>query len=200
MPKISELPDATNVVAADELVVVQSAVTKRVTANEVALSAPFTSRYAPLPASDTIRISAFDFIARTGSPVLSQRNTLPLWLMDGAATEDIASLAFVPSGWATYNVVVRYVNAGAGSGDVRWSYLRADLPADDIVTAATTSVGSSTSTAGATDVLKSHTIQSGVAVPASGLVVIQIRRIGGDAADTLADDIGVVYVNLVKAS
>ena len=44
MPKISELPDATTVTAANELSVVQSGVTKRVTIAEVAASAPFDTK------------------------------------------------------------------------------------------------------------------------------------------------------------
>ena len=149
----------------------------------------------------TIRLwAANSFMSRTGSPALSQRNTVPMWLLDGAATEDICAIVAIPSTWTTYDVKVRYLNAGAGSGDVRWTYLKGDLPADDNATAATSSVGNTTSTAGATDVLKTHTLASAVAVPASGITVVHLRRIGGDALDTLANDIGVLYVDVVKAS
>lgn len=159
-----------------------------------------SSRFLPMPAADTVRVWAPIFISRTGSPALSQRNSVTMWLLDGAATEDISAVAYMPTSWATYNVVVRYVNAGAGSGDVRWTLLKADIPADDVSTSATASVGNTTSTAGAADVMKTHTLGSGVAVPATGMVALHVRRIGGDALDTLANDIGVLYVDLVKAS
>jgi hypothetical protein len=195
VPKISELSAATAVTTDDLLVVVDdpggTPTTKKATGALVS----------EMVRGTTLTVPANQFVSSGGSPSATQRNGVPGWLLDAAASEDVVTLVEIPPTWLTYNVRIGWVNAGAGSGNVRWSFLRATTPAAGAVTTAPGTAVSVTGTAGAADVLVETIVATGIAVPTAGrFLQAQIRRLGADALDTLANDCMLAWVQFVKAT
>lgn len=175
--------------------------------NPTALAAhsAFTGAFAPLA---SVQTEAFFpaplFVAITGSPVVGEASTNDIggYLFDAAATEIVIAVVAVPVGWATYNTELWWVNAGAGSGDVVWRLDYSPGFGDGESSTSGIVAGTSrTATAPAGAVVEKTAMDSGIAVPTSGeLTVLRLRRTGGDAADTLANDACMLGVKLVKAT
>lgn len=156
---------------------------------------------AAIPASEWI--AAPDLHTQTGVPSLlmvgGANNGTPGWLMDAATHEAVAGSMVVPEGWATVNVVLLWANAGGGAGDVVW---RSDLLM--LTVGSTLNAGGAgpnvTATAGTQDILMSTTLRSGFAVTAGGIFHVDVMRLGADAADTLANDAGIIGLLIQRAS
>lgn len=148
-------------------------------------------------------LSAGDFVATFGSAALGNlggtTNRVAAMLMDAAATEIVGASALVPPGWNTVNVKLHWSNAGAGAGDVYWR-ARAVSKADTEDTNAGGSDTNTTATAPVANVLKITTILTGIAVEGNELLAIHLTRIGGDVADTLANDAGILGVAIERAT
>jgi hypothetical protein len=133
----------------------------------------------------------------TGSPsfgnVGSQAGVL---LMDGAGATEAGAFTFVVAdNWLTMAIDIHWANAGAGAGDVRWTVghlVAAD--AGDFSTAATNV--STTVTAAAQNIKKVSTLATGISLTTARAGTIVLTRTSGDAADTLANDVGVVGISL----
>jgi len=151
--------------------------------------------------STPLHITARAMNGFNGSPALGAVGTVwQAWLLDAAATETVVFTTRFPTGWATYDIVLNWTNAGAGAGDVRWNYLTRTAANGVQLNSAAVEVNV-TVTAPAQNDLKVTTLASGLAVPAAGSAhLIRLGRIGADAADTLANDCGLIDCLLVKAS
>lgn len=139
-----------------------------------------------------------------GSPTLDgllSSNTFWLvWLLDSAATdESVSTSLLIPSGWNTVDIDIWWTNAGAGAGNVRWEVGYQSRGDTETLTQTWTATASNIA-APAQSVVKKSTIISGGAVTAGELLGLIITRYGSNAGDTLANDAGLLGVDIRKAS
>lgn len=131
-----------------------------------------------------------------GSAVMSETNRHPNWLVD--KDEGVAVDTPVPSGWATVDVVLWWTNRSANSGNVSWLLRAGSYAATD--TLSTLSGGTSSVVAAPSqNVLASAlTAASGVSVASDELLCINVIR--SSSSDTLTGDVGLLAVQIVRAS
>lgn len=149
-------------------------------------------------------IPAGSFAPIVGSPVLGSASATGFggFLFDAASTETVYAAMALPADWLTFGADMVWTNAGAaGAGNTVWR-LDSGVGFGD-GEAPTTGVAGTNRTiaAPAVDVAKVSTLESGLAVPSSGeLMPLRLRRVGGDAGDTLGNDACVLGLRLVKAT
>lgn len=159
-----------------------------------------SAAYLPIDGGPAVWIAAPSFQAVTGVPSqTTQALRHAAWLLDSAATERLASSWDMPADWSSVNVDFYWTNAGAGTGDVRWQ-LFTDNAADGATIDASGTSSHATVTAPAQDVLKVSRVGAAIALTASNYQNCRIGRVGGDAADTLANDVALLGVLISKAS
>lgn len=156
-----------------------------------------TGTYQPIQTS--LFVPSTHFFATSGSPALGLRQRWPVLLFDASATEIAAVPVMVPVGWATLTVKLMWTNPGAGSGDVRW-LVGAGTRRGDGDTLVTETTPAATLTAPAQDVVQLSASFGATTVEGGKANLVAVRREGGDAADTLANDAAVIGVLLEKAS
>jgi len=179
-------------------------VSKSITADEWAQASQLSSRYKPL-ASDVLWISGSAMSATSGSPIVNQVGAGNFWarkavmLMDSAALEIVQATVIIPPGWSTANMYLWWTNAGAGSGNVRlavWDWDISDgnsIDGDDLIYL--------DNVAAPAQLVAERTLIAGTRpVTGNALLSFQIARVGDDVADTLANDVGVIGFELVRAS
>lgn len=117
------------------------------------------------------------------------------WLLDSAITETIGSAFLVPSYWSN-RIRVTYVwcNAGAGAGNVVFSMGYQVVAPGGNLNAVFTSNGNTTATAGAQDVQVNTVASAPLTVTPGQMLYLRMLRLGGDAADTLPNDCGLISV------
>lgn len=149
-------------------------------------------------------IPAQQFAATSGSPVMGTSGAVAaIMLFDQTGTEAASAFVQVPAGWVSYDIELWFVNAAASAGNVVWRCDRSNLgfgggETIDPATAGTQRTEAANATA---NVVTVTTMDSAISAPTAGeMLTLRIRRIGGDAADTLANDAGLVGLRLVKAS
>lgn len=156
------------------------------------------------PFEEAFILGVQDFGAVTGTPAIglvggSRREA---FLFDNASDEIIEGKVYFPPSWQKLNADVIWVNAGAGAGDVVWAVTMfravagANLNTADNVNFATT-----TSTAGAQDIVVSSTQASGpITLTFGAPYSIRVKRVGTDIGDTLANDAGFIALRLKRAT
>lgn len=147
-------------------------------------------------ANEQIFIRPSDFNIQTGAPSLTGgagSGSLPGWLLDSATTEHVTSSLLIPPGWATVACDLWWCNQGAGAGDVRW---RTSFFRTPVGSSAQTQIAdvSFTATADAPNVITKTAVIPGGAVNAFDLLRLSILRAGGDVADTLPNDVGMLGI------
>lgn len=122
-----------------------------------------------------------------------------LILFDAAVTEQAVGALYIPPEWEECKVRLLWVNAGAGAGDVRWELRLQHTAAGATINAVGPVVGTVTGTAAA-QYLMVETVAATIAANqgASADTMIRVSRLGGDAADTLANDAGLVGIVLER--
>jgi hypothetical protein len=117
------------------------------------------------------------------------------WLMDAAITEAIGSAFLVPSYWSK-RIRVTYVwcNAGAGAGNVVFSMGYQVVAPGANLNAVFSSNGNTTATAGAQDIQVNTVASTPLTVTPGQMLYLRMLRVGGDAADTLPNDCGLISV------
>lgn len=145
--------------------------------------------------AETFSVTPAEMVAVVGTPTLSSLNRWPAWLLDPAASELLGWVAKPPRDWNAFAIDVLYANAGAGSGD---AVLRADVGFRGVGESLTnpTSGSAVTVTVGAQNVMASVTLAANVPVTSGKEMNVVIARVGGDVADTLGNDLGVVGLRL----
>lgn len=124
----------------------------------------------------------------------------PVYLLDAAATETVGGgVVRVPQGWTTAAIKLLWANAATSAGNV---VLRADRAIPIAGSAYARVVGTPVTLAanGTISVPTFSTIETGIAVTPGGYLSTAITRVGGDAADTLVNDIQILAIVLEKAS
>jgi hypothetical protein len=141
--------------------------------------------------AESVFVPAAELVGVLGSPNIGSLNRWPAWMLDAASSEILGWASRIPRDWNNLAIDVVWANAGAGSGDV---VLRADVGFRTLgQTAATPGAGTpATVTAGAVNVIATTQLVATVGVTASAFAVIDLVRVGGDAADTLGNDIAVL--------
>lgn len=123
----------------------------------------------------------------------------PVWALDAASDEGVAGKCRVPTTWSTFHVDLVWTNAGAGSGNVRWVPFYRQFSDTEAASAAATDPGAQTVAAPALAVVKTTRIASSV-TRTDTIFSIVVYRDADDAADTLANDAGVMSIILTRAS
>ena len=156
----------------------------------------------------TVIVPLFSASVRTGSPAItvSGSNTrYRAWAFDAASTEEILCEAFLPQDLmintrATLNITPAFwvVNLGAGVGNVVWQVTLLDLWGAGDLNSTTETVISESQGAPAQDNVSRREFSTDLALTVSGngttkpIIRIGLARLGGDGADTLANDAGIV--------
>lgn len=121
------------------------------------------------------------------------------WALDAAASEAVAGAAQVPAGWATFNVVARMLNVAATAGNLRLRVDTAITPTGALPTV-TTGTATTVAASATANLIFEATLATGVVRPANGTARVSFTRLGADVADTLANDVGLVELRLVKTA
>lgn len=117
------------------------------------------------------------------------------WRLDGGTTEGLSATIYCPVA-ATYRPYIVWHNAGAGAGDVWFVWNYAAHEAGESWNDAGTTVNLYPA-AGSQDVQIRTDTGADLSVAAGDLLRLRILRGGGDASDTLANDVGIQGVLLV---
>jgi hypothetical protein len=160
-----------------------------------------------VPKAGTIVVlGAGALAAARGAPSLAAVAThYTGWLLDAAATESVASQVFVPDYWQTMDVECWYTNPGANAGNVVLRTVLASTGGSGLGVGDGGSLGAAapanvTDAAPATNVLRKVRLAAGITIDVGELQLVNVERIGGDAGDTLANDIAVLAVILRRVS
>lgn len=148
----------------------------------------------------TMWLPARLFYPRTGAPTLAVRGANSLYYaydLDAASLEDIITEVEMPSDYVSGAITVKahWTNLGAGAGNVDIRAIainRADTGDYDSVAAAV--VGTTITVAAPAQNIKKVTTLTIAFTPGAvtDTFYLAIQRVGGNAADTLANDIGIV--------
>lgn len=145
-----------------------------------------------------IQINTLQMQVRVGTPVIGPigGTLFQGWLMDGAAAERIQGYFVPPDGWQKCRFELTWVNAGAGAGDVD-IYIETHSFEDgaDISTAVSELHGVLNITALAQNIVETTSPIEFTIVPGR-TYSLNIARDG--AADTLANDIGVLGLKAIR--
>jgi hypothetical protein len=134
-----------------------------------------------------------------GSPVLGVVNGyFPVWLLSHTTTKAVTAVVRVPDTWNTVKVDAYFTNAGAGAGNVAVRSIFGSFAVGDTLAASGDTV--LTPAAPAANALAKVTLSTSLAVAPGKAFLVGIERQGGNAGDTLTNDIGLVSLLVTKAS
>lgn len=134
-------------------------------------------------------------LTTTGSTAL-----WPVIAFDAATNENALAVVHIPDGYNTVNIKIRWTNIGAGSGNVDWRAIYEQDGDGGTLDSGSTIGATVTATAPAQNVQEETTLVSGVAVTAGNLFLVRAQRLAANAADTLANDAGLLAVVVERAS
>lgn len=140
-----------------------------------------------------------------GAPALgwigsSNADRVNVFFLDAVATEDLGYSEVVPPEWQTVSITLVWANSAASVGDVRWT-VTWTVAGDSESGLTQTGTNSVTDTAPATAAPLRHTLAApSIAVVPGKVLVLRVRRSATDAADTLANDAGLVGAIITKVS
>lgn len=146
-------------------------------------------------------VPAKDFFAVTGTPVLAAYGTdLGVAMaFDAAAVEKAVATIDVPSAWLTFRIDAVWTNLAGGAGNVVWATeVRFHGDTDDFDAVAADTETMAAVAAPAQDVTKVTVVGTTVTRTASKFVTVHIERTGTSGSDTLANDAGLIGLNLVR--
>jgi hypothetical protein len=163
---------------------------------QLKVAGAFIATYQTKASLDTKRLGAAAMGGVQNSPSLSVIGYDPVWLLDAATQEGAGGAIELPSDWATVNVFAWWENAGAGAGDV--VLFGADVAWTDGGTSTGTNGAGVTATAAAQNVPKRTQLLTGIST--TNRKAWAVYRSAANAGDTLANDIAVLALEIVKAS
>ena len=155
---------------------------------------------AVLPGPVSVWVPAASWAAQAAGPTLAGDGAMPGWALDAAATEGIVCTTEVPASWASFDVDLWWLNAGAGTGDVVFSFKHRISAAADLASDTAVDDGNVTEVAGAQDIIAVTTVASDIATAEDAIFNAQLQRLGADAADTLANDVAILGIRLRRVS
>lgn len=142
------------------------------------------------------------FFLTSGTPLLTGSFALrwQAWLLDAAVLEGITAPVRVPSNWSTMDVYVEWANAVASAGNVVLGGSLDSAAPGASVNVTGPAIPDVTFAAAGQYVRTRSLLQGGVAVTPANLHGLRLFRRAADVADTLAGDIAILGVELVRAS
>jgi len=132
-----------------------------------------------------------------GSPAISDSaqgqsaKRISSWELDASTAEAITTTCQLPPAWGAFSLDVYWANSGAEAGDVVWSPQHYQVGAGTDMGASETIGDNVVATAGLVSVCVVTTVLTGVAITAN-VLRIELLRNATNAADTLANDCGVI--------
>lgn len=153
------------------------------------------ARYVP-----NMFIDSFAWGAVTGSPARSSYGSAlgVALLYDAAAVEKAVTIIDVPPSWATFRIDAWWTNSGAGSGNVVWATEARWIGDTDDLDTVSSDTATVTVAAPSQDVTKVTTLDSSVTRTAGKRLVLHVQRTGTSGSDTLANDAGLIGIDLVR--
>jgi hypothetical protein len=198
--KISGLPVVTAVTdATAKIPLVEAGVTSAITVDDLAADSAFAGRYRP-QTEPIYADAAGGMYLISGAPsagvFVSRRYA---WFLDDSTTEAVGARFHIPTGWTSITLSVEWgVSAGPGDVDLQVTmYQAGDGTSLGSAAISTTDI---TLTAPSVNFMKRSTLVAGQAVTAGRDLAVRLHRFGGDAADTLAADMAVLSLDIVKVA
>lgn len=144
---------------------------------------------------EAVFISPYQFIARTGTPVLtSVAGRRQVWALDASTVESVTAYTYFPAksfAGLTWNVKVMSINLGAGTGDVNFNVqIEEFADGDDLSVNETAYSWSITPTMGAQNILKTSTLSLKYTGENSNIASVTVQRVATSGTDTLTNDVG----------
>lgn len=149
----------------------------------------------PIVYERNVSVNEFDLLSGTPALTAFASGRAKAWAMDAAAEEALYFLCPVPAKCALMSAMLQWVNLGAGAGDARWELAVVLCAAGGDLSAGAVT-GSFTQTASAQSVLVNGSEQRFSISSEIVSVLLRLTRKATDAADTLANDAGVVGLKL----
>lgn len=154
-------------------------------------------------------IPAATLTAWAGSPTLQNGDAQTpnaIWLLNQSTDEGVTGIINIPTGWATADLYLWTQNHnGTAANDVIvdwwvWTFADADLASTP--TTASNGTGVTCSITGTLDTLDRHSLTTGASLvgAAARFTQLIIRRDADNVSDDYASDIGVVGLELVRAT
>ncbi|MFZ3141140.1 hypothetical protein [Polaromonas sp.] len=143
------------------------------------------------------------FEVQSGTPAVANigGNRRNAWMFDAASEEIISTELVMPAGWQRVAFKLFWVNAGAGAGDAVWNVSVADFGVGDTVNvvdfAASADIASTANTQDRLVTLMAF-VSTGFRPEPGKVLFIRIKRVAAAAADTLANDAGLIGVQLQR--
>ena len=184
-------------------------VSKSITADQLAQGSQFSSRYVRKASDDDYRwIDAGCFQANLGSPtrsaIMGSNYVDAAWLLDSASTEVVTTSIFVPPWWQTMTVTQYWCNTGTSAGNVKIGTVARFAGSGDIPDSASYATPADPTTVVAASTTKGAIVATTFSWSLTNVntkpMWINVYRNGGDAADTLAADIGFYGMLLTRTS
>lgn len=145
-------------------------------------------------AGDLVVFGAASLHLGTG-PAIVTTNGVSRVALDALATESVFLTFTVPTSWQQVLVDIYWANEGAGAGNVRWQVSTKALINTDLVTEAATTNASTISAPAQNTVKRSDALQT-ITTVTDAIYAVQLDRLGGDGADTLANDASLIAIRL----
>lgn len=137
----------------------------------------------------------------TGTPASAALSSTAHYLLfDAAAIEASAGSFIPPAHWASTHVDLYWVNAVAAAGDVVWRLDWKSAGDGELVTGPTAAPQVTAAAPEATGTVEVTRIGSAIAYTPGEYGLVKIQRRATDAADTLANDAGVLGILLSRAA
>lgn len=210
MSRVSQMPSQTGAAVAnnDLLMMVDVGtpnISEQITLDQFAQAPQFSSRYQPL-ASDRIWIDAARII-----PTFSTFSTgtlgnasgdyrrvgAALW-PDGDRVGTVTNV--VPQSWASMDVFYWWSNAGTGSGNVLWRMSYAEFVDGETTDVQTFAFDVPAAAPAQYVVRRTKMNTTALAVTSGEMMRLMVARIGSATEDTLANNAGLLGVELLRVS
>jgi len=160
-----------------------------------------------LPDATPARIFSYaaTWIATAGAPTLTFDATIdvPLWRLDQTTAEEVTGGFTMPPNWSTFDMFVWTCTIDAtASNVVRFSnQVKYAASGDSALTTLGPGATNTSIAGGAASNIARHAHGTGFAAPTAGQPCwTRVFRDAGNAADNFAGDIGVLALELVRAS
>ena len=184
-----------------------SGVPDRITRADLAQDSAFSSRYVSKSDEEYRWLGAGDMVPVSNLASLGWVGVLygndPVWRLDSGILEYLSCSAILPDYWTTFKVELYWTNVAASSGDVSVRLYGNFAGASDTPHGNSALSSSQTLTAPVTAgpaTVSQFPAASNVTNVAGKPFFLSIGRNGADAADTLANDMGVYGVLLTRMS